>query len=72
MSALEDAAYLFRRSREEGRKAETAVQRGASGAVIAAHRELALRYRVRALAASSGTVPCLDAVGAASRFPASF
>ena len=59
---VENASYLFRRSREELAKADAAALRGAGQAVVAAHRELALRYKVRALTASSGVVPCLDAV----------
>ncbi|NIJ16596.1 hypothetical protein [Sphingobium vermicomposti] len=48
-----DARYLFRRAREEAEKADAAVARHASAAEIAAHRELALRYKVRALAVSA-------------------
>ncbi|HKY82349.1 MAG TPA: hypothetical protein VJM09_12865 [Sphingobium sp.] len=48
----DDARYLFRRAREEAAKANDAVARHAPAPEIAAHRELALRYKVRALAAS--------------------
>lgn len=63
MNAVPDAAYLFRRAREEAGKALDARLRGAPACVVAAHDELAIRYRVRALARSSGTVPCIDATG---------
>lgn len=63
MNAVPDAAYLFRRAREEAGKADEARQRGDAVCVIAAHNELALRYRVRALSLSSGAVPCIDATG---------
>ncbi|EQB14525.1 hypothetical protein L288_01395 [Sphingobium quisquiliarum P25] len=53
MSADTDARYLFRRAREEAAKADAALARRASEAEIAAHRELALRYKVRALAAAA-------------------
>lgn len=53
MSVETDARYLFRRAREESGKADAALARRASEAEIAAHRELALRYKVRALAASA-------------------
>lgn len=52
MSADTDARYLFRRAREEAAKADAAAKRSASSQEIAAHRELALRYKVRALAMS--------------------
>ncbi|WP_313802024.1 hypothetical protein [Sphingobium sp.] len=52
MSADTNARYLFRRAREEAAKAEAAVERSASPQEVAAHRELALRYKVRALAMS--------------------
>ncbi|EQB04968.1 hypothetical protein L286_09360 [Sphingobium sp. HDIP04] len=52
MSADTDARYLFRRAREEAAKADAAQRRSASSQEIAAHRELALRYKVRALAMS--------------------
>lgn len=48
----DDARYLFRRAREEAAKASDALARHAPAAEVAAHRELALRYKVRALAAS--------------------
>lgn len=57
MSADIDARYLFRRAKEEVAKANAAVERHASTHEIAAHRELALRYKVRALSAS-----CADQV----------
>ena len=49
---MDDARYLFRRSREEAAKANDAEARKAPEVEVAAHRELALRYKVRALAAS--------------------
>ena len=52
MSADTDARYLFRRAREEAAKADAAAKRSAPSQEISAHRELALRYRVRALAMS--------------------
>ncbi|AEG48416.1 hypothetical protein Sphch_0721 [Sphingobium chlorophenolicum L-1] len=52
MSVDTDARYLFRRAKEEAAKAEAAVKRSASSQEVAAHRELALRYKVRALAMS--------------------
>lgn len=52
MSADTDARYLFQRAREETAKADAAMKRRASLQEIAAHRELALRYKVRALALS--------------------
>lgn len=63
MDVITDAAYLFRRSRDEKRKADEARERGDAVCVIAAHNELALRYKVRALSLSSGAVPCIDATG---------
>jgi hypothetical protein len=63
MRCTDDAAYLFRRAKEEARKTAEAAERGANPAEIAAHRELALRYKVRALARSSGAVPSIDATG---------
>ena len=53
MPADTDARYLFRRAREEAEKADAAIARNASEAEVAAHRELALRYKVRALATSA-------------------
>ena len=53
MSTDTDARYLFRRAREEAGKADAALARRASKAEVAAHRELALRYKVRALAVSA-------------------
>ena len=47
-----DAPYLFQRAREEAAKVNSALARHAPAEEIAAHRELALRYKVRALAAS--------------------
>lgn len=52
MTGNTDARYLFRRAREEAAKANNALARHASAEEVAAHRELALRYKVRALAAS--------------------
>ncbi|WP_340264913.1 hypothetical protein [Sphingobium mellinum] len=52
MPADIDARYLFRRAREEAAKADQAAARHAPAAEIAAHRELALRYKVRALSIS--------------------
>lgn len=52
MSTDTDARYLFRRAREEAAKADAAVRRHAPVGEIKAHRELALRYKVRALAIS--------------------
>lgn len=56
-----DPAFLFQRSRQEQRKVIAAAERGACPAVVAAHAELALRYKVRALSQTSGAVPCIDA-----------
>ncbi|MDX3901133.1 MAG: hypothetical protein QHC40_11590 [Sphingobium sp.] len=67
MRASDDAAYMFRRAREEASKADRAAERGASPAEVAAHRELAIRYKVRALSQSSGSVPCVDAADALNR-----
>lgn len=53
MPADTDARYLFRRAREEADKANAALARHAPAAEVAAHRELALRYRVRALSITS-------------------
>lgn len=53
MAADNEAQYLFRRAREESAKAVAASKRQGSAAEISAHRELALRYKVRALALSS-------------------
>ncbi|WP_176591126.1 hypothetical protein [Sphingobium sp. EM0848] len=47
-----DARYLFQRYREESAKADAALKRRGPPQEIAAHRELALRYKVRALAMS--------------------
>ncbi|HEX7857541.1 MAG TPA: hypothetical protein VF489_05260 [Sphingobium sp.] len=58
----DDARYLFRRAREEAAKANDALSRHASAAEIAAHRELALRYKVRALAASCPDQVLYDAM----------
>lgn len=63
MSNADDARYLFRRAREEAAKASDAFSRHASAAEIAAHRELALRYKVRALAASCPDQVLYDAMG---------
>ncbi len=52
MSGRTDAPYLFRRAREEAAKVNNALARHAPAEEVAAHRELALRYKVRALAAS--------------------
>ncbi|AJR25471.1 MULTISPECIES: hypothetical protein [Sphingobium] len=52
MSADSDARYMFRRAREEAAKADAAERRRASSQEVAVHRELALRYKVRALAMS--------------------
>lgn len=52
MSGQTDAPYLFRRAREEAAKVNEALARHAPAEEVAAHRELALRYKVRALAAS--------------------
>lgn len=52
MSVDTDARYLFQRAREEAAKADEALKRRGSPQEIAAHRELALRYKVRALAMS--------------------
>lgn len=52
MSVDTDARYLFRRAKEEAAKADAAVRRKGSPQEIAAHRELALRYKVRALSMS--------------------
>lgn len=60
MGKTNDAAYLLRRARDEARKAYEAAERGDDAAAIAAHRELAVRYKVRALSHSSGAVPCID------------
>ncbi|WP_336970483.1 hypothetical protein [Sphingobium aromaticiconvertens] len=60
MAMTNDAAYLLRRARDEARKALEAAERGDDAAAIAAHREMAIRYKVRALSQSSGAVPCID------------
>ena len=52
MQAETDVRYLFRRAREEAAKADEARARHAPAAEIAAHRELAIRYKVRALSVS--------------------
>jgi hypothetical protein len=52
MSADNDARYLFRRAREESVKADAAAKRSAAPQEVAAHRELALRYKIRAWAMS--------------------
>ncbi len=67
MRASDDAAYMFHRAREEAGKADRAAERGASPAEVAAHRELAIRYKVRALSQSGGSVPCVDAADALNR-----
>jgi hypothetical protein len=53
MSGDMDAPYFFRRAREEAAKANNALARHAPAQEVAAHQELALRYKVRALAAAS-------------------
>lgn len=58
-----DARYLFRRAKEEAAKADAAVERRASPHEIAAHRELALRYKVRALSLSCPDQVLFDAMG---------
>ena len=63
MTAETDARYLFRRAREEAAKANDALSRNAPAAEIAAHRELALRYKVRALSASAPDQVLHDAMG---------
>jgi hypothetical protein len=60
MGMTNDAAYLLRRARDEARKAHEAAERGDDPAAVAAHREMAIRYKVRALSLSSGAVPCID------------
>lgn len=55
MPADIDARYLFKRAREEAAKADQAAARHAPAAEVAAHRELALRYKVRAL-----SITCTD------------
>ena len=57
MPADTDARYLFKRAREEATKADEALARRAPAAEVAAHRELALRYKVRAL-----SITCPDQV----------
>lgn len=57
MPADKDARYLFKRAREEAMKVNEALARHAPEAEIAAHRELALRYKVRAL-----SITCPDQV----------
>ena len=62
MSADTDARYLFRRAREEAAKVNDALSRHASEKEVAAHRELALRYKVRALSASCSDQVLHDAM----------
>lgn len=62
MSTDADVRYLFQRAREETAKADAAAQRKSSFAEIAAHRELALRYKVRALALSGPNQLLQDAM----------
>ena len=62
MSIDTEARYLFRRAREEAVKANDAFARHASDAEVAAHRELALRYKVRALAVASPDQVLCDAM----------
>lgn len=62
MSVNTDVRYLFRRAKEEAAKADAAVARCASPAEIAAHRELSLRYKVRALAVSCPEQVLYDAL----------
>jgi hypothetical protein len=57
-----DARYLFRRAREEAAKVDNALARHAPAEEVAAHRELALRYKVRALAASCSDQVLHDAL----------
>lgn len=71
MAMMNDAAYLLRRARDEARKAHEAAERGDDAAAVAAHREMAIRYKVRALSLSSGTVPCIDGTDLASSTSAS-
>lgn len=71
MGMTNDAAYLLRRARDEARKAHEAAERGDDAAAIAAHREMAIRYKVRALSLSSGAVPCIDGTDLASHTSAS-
>lgn len=52
MAADSEAQYLFQRAREEAAKALAAKMRKGPAGEISAHRELALRYKVRALAMS--------------------
>lgn len=53
MPADTEARYLFKRARQEATKASEALARRAPAAEVAAHRELALRYKVRALSISA-------------------
>lgn len=46
-----DADFLFNRSREEARKAAEGLCRGDQPDAIYVHRELAVRYHARAMAA---------------------
>lgn len=62
MSDHTDARYLFQRAREEAVKVSNALERHAPAEEVAAHRELALRYRVRALAASCPDQVLYDAM----------
>lgn len=62
MSVDADTRYYFKRARQEAAKASDALARHACEAEIAAHRELALRYKVRALAASSPDHVLCDAI----------
>lgn len=49
MRTSDDAAYLSRRARDEALNADKAAAEGADPAVVAIRRELALRYKARAL-----------------------
>ncbi|KKW92613.1 MULTISPECIES: hypothetical protein [Sphingobium] len=62
MSVDTDARYLFQRAREEAAKADAALKRSGPRQEIAAHRELALRYKVRALAMSCSDQVLHDAM----------
>lgn len=63
----DETAYMFNRARQEAEKANEAAERGACEAEVAAHKELAIRYKVRALSQCSGVVPSIDAVPTGSR-----
>lgn len=49
MRSHDDASYFAARAQEEIQKATQAKSRGESGAMIAVHAELAVRYQARAL-----------------------